>query len=183
MDLNDVGSVADFESTESTASSPNVDLDRYLTGDSDDASEFEPRALEVNTGSEVVRFVTRAELAHIARQSGNYEEAEAYYRQSIVGWQELGHPSALAHQVECFAYIALERGQYAHAALLLGAAGNAREQKNMLSTAPHEIAELEQALERLAAAMGEEERDGAMAEGSLMNLDDAVQIALEKSES
>ena len=35
----------------------------------------------------------------------------------------------------------------------------------MKSAAPHEIAELDQAMERLAKAMGEEERDTVLAEG------------------
>lgn len=69
------------------------------------------------------------------------------------------------HPIECFAYIALERGQYERASRLLGASGNALEQANMKSAAPHEIAELDQAMERLAKAMGEEERDTVLAEG------------------
>jgi non-specific serine/threonine protein kinase len=124
--------------------------------------------------------MARSQLGHITRAAGDFEEAEGYYRQSIIGWQELGHLPAVAHQIECFAYIALERGQHEHAARLLGAAGNAREQSHMLSTAPHEIAELGQAMERLAEAMGEEERDKALAEGRLMDLDDAVAVALDE---
>ena len=122
--------------------------------------------------------MARSQLAHIARAAGECEEAETYYRQSIAGWQELGHLPAVAHQVECFAYIALERDQYEHAARLLGAAGNAREQSNMLSTAPPEIAELHQAMKRLAEAMGEEARDKVLVAGRQMSLDDAVTIAL-----
>ncbi len=119
-----------------------------------------------------------SELAHVARQMADFELAEGYYRQSIVGWQELGHVAAVAHQVECFAYMALERGQYERAAMLLGAAGIAREKANMLSNIPHEIAELDAAMQRLLEAMDEEERDRALAAGRQMSLDDAVTMAL-----
>ena len=88
----------------------------------------------------------------------------------------------MAHQVECFAYIALAGGQYERSARLLGAAGKAREEMNSLSTAKHEIDELEQAMERLAEAMGVEERERVVAAGRLMSLDDAVTLALEATE-
>jgi tetratricopeptide (TPR) repeat protein len=117
-------------------------------------------------------------LAHLLRGEGNLEEAEAYYRQSIVAWQEQGHLPAVAHQLECFAFIAIARGQHEHAARLLGAAKETREQLNALSEDPREIKELAMAMEQLAEAMGEEQRDKIMAEGSLISLDDAVQIAL-----
>ncbi len=153
-----------------------------LRGDLAAAREHTSAALTNYEALNMRRSVAtaRSELAHIARQVGDLDEAEAQYCQSILGWQELGHAAAVAHQVECFAYIALERGRYAHAARLLGAAAHTRQQKDMLSTAPHEIAEMKQAMERLAEAMGEEERDTALAEARLINLDDAVQLVLEE---
>jgi predicted ATPase/class 3 adenylate cyclase len=117
-------------------------------------------------------------MAHLLREEGNLEEAEIHYRQSIVGWQELGHRSAVAHQLECFAYMAIAKGRYEHAARLLGTAKETREQLNALSEDPQEIEELAQAMEQLAGAMGEDERDKALAVGSLIDLDEAVQIAL-----
>jgi predicted ATPase/class 3 adenylate cyclase len=120
----------------------------------------------------------RSMLAHVARREGDLEEAEGYYRKTIIGWQELGHGPAVAHQVECFAYLALERGQHERAARLLGAAGNARRELNSLSDAPREIADLDQAMKRLAEAMGKAERDKSLAKGRQMSLDDAVTLAL-----
>jgi predicted ATPase/class 3 adenylate cyclase len=117
-------------------------------------------------------------MAHLLRQEGNLEEAEYYYRQSITGWQELGHRSAVAHQIECLAYIAIVRGEYEHAARLLGAAGSARQKLDALSEDPQEIQELTLAKERLAEAIGEKERDKVMAAGKLIDLDSAVEIAL-----
>ena len=117
-------------------------------------------------------------LAHILREEGNLEEAEAYYRKSIVGWQELGHRPAVVHQIECLAYIAIARGQHLVAAQLLGAAGKARHELDALSEDPLEIKELALAMEQLNEAMGSELREQAMLEGSLMNLDEAVELAV-----
>ena len=61
------------------------------------------------------------------------------------------------------------------------AASNACEQANMLSTALHEVAELAQAMEPLAEALGKERQDKALAEGWLMSLDDAVMLALDET--
>ncbi len=152
-----------------------------------DLAAAREHALAVATDAEALNMRrsavnARSGLAHIARQVGDFEEAEAQYRQTIVGWQELGHLSAVAHQIECFAYIAIERGQYGRAARLLGAAGNARQQLNAVSEAPNEIAELEQAMKRLAEELGEGERDKALASGRLMSLDEAVTAALEEKD-
>ena len=53
----------------------------------------------------------------------------------------------------------------------------------MLSASdPHEVADMTQAMVQLAAAMGEVEREKVMAEGSLISLDDAVQVALSSAQ-
>jgi hypothetical protein len=127
------------------------------------------------------KFTRKWEIPYILRQGGILEEAEGYYRQSINGWQELGQLPAVAHQVECFAFIAIARSEYEHAARLLGAAGRAREELNAVSEDPQEIEDLALAMQQLAEAMGEEERDKALANGRLISLDDAVQLALDVS--
>jgi predicted ATPase/class 3 adenylate cyclase len=120
----------------------------------------------------------QSEVAHILRQEGNIEEAEAYYRNTIIGWQEQGHLPAVAHQLECFAYIAITREKYEHSATLLGSAMETRERMNALSRDPIEIQELATAMDRLGEAMDVEERDRFIAEGRLIALDEAVQMAL-----
>lgn len=155
-----------------------------MQGDLDDAEEYTLAALENYEAMNDHRSVasSRSAMGHILRRKGSFDEAEAYYRQTIIAWQELGHGPAVAHQLECFAYIAIARGGYEHAARLLGAATEAREQMDALSTDPREIEDLARAIAQLAEAMGEEQRDKVMAEGRLISLDDAVQVALnEKS--
>jgi predicted ATPase/class 3 adenylate cyclase len=150
------------------------------TGDREKAKEYLSSALENYKSLNYRRGIAIAQsnLAHLLRQEGNLEQAEAYYRQSVVGWQEQGHLPAVAHEIECFAFIAIARGQFEHAARLLGAARKARQRLNALSDDPLEVKELAAAVEQLAEAMGEEQRDDVMAEGSSLTLDDAVQLAL-----
>jgi tetratricopeptide (TPR) repeat protein len=126
------------------------------------------------------RMVTTAqsELAHLYRRQGRIDEAAAIYRQTILSWQEQGHLSAVAHQLECFAFLMLAQNQYKTAARLLGAAHQAREQLYASSTEAQEIVELEQAMVNLAYALGEEEREQELIEGSRMSLDQAVELAL-----
>jgi len=123
----------------------------------------------------------RSELAHVYRREGRLDEAEACYGQTIISWQEQGHQSAVAHQLECFAYIAIARGRHEHAARLIACAQAHRKRLNAVSTDPREIAELEQALAQLAEALGEDERDRVMAAGKMMSLDDAVLLALKET--
>jgi len=123
---------------------------------------------------------SKSEVAHILRREGDLEGALRLYRETIQKWQEEGSIPALAHQLECFAYIAIARGQPKPAARLLGRAQATREAQNAPSTDPVEIAELEQALEQLAEAMSAAERDRAMASGKRMSLDDAVLFALKE---
>ena len=112
------------------------------------------------------------------RRQGDLAEAEAHYRRNLVAWQEQGHLPAVAHSVECLAFLAIAGGRHGHAARLLGAATEARELHSSVSTNPVEIAERSQALEQLAAALGEAERDRLMAEGRRLSLEDAVLLAL-----
>jgi tetratricopeptide (TPR) repeat protein len=139
-------------------------------------------ALEVFDKSKNRRMVAtiRSEMAHMHRSQGRVPEAEAFYRQTILSWQEQGHQTAVAHQIECFAYMAIDDGSYSRAARLLGAAGAARTRLNEPSTNPQEIDEHERAMEQLAVAMGEAELDKVLASGALMSLDEAVIFALER---
>ncbi len=64
----------------------------------------------------------RSELAHILRRRGELDEAQAIYIETIPLWLELGHQSAVAHEFECLAALAVARRQPERAACLLGAA-------------------------------------------------------------
>ena len=97
-----------------------------------------------------------------------------------MGWQEEGSLPAIAHQLECFAYMAIASGNHEHAVRLLGRAKATREELNAHSTDALEISEMEQAIKQLADAIGEDERNRVMAVGAKMNMDDAVTLALKE---
>ncbi len=120
----------------------------------------------------------RSDLAHIYRQLGRLDEAAAIYRQTILSWQEQGHPGAVAHQLECFAYIAIAASRFSDAAQLLGAAQHTRQRTNSPSTEQKEINEKDQALARLEVELGREELNRRVKIGESMNLDQAVEFAL-----
>jgi tetratricopeptide (TPR) repeat protein len=126
---------------------------------------------------------SRSNLAHLYRRGGNIQAALPLYRETIRRWQEEGSLPAVAHQLECFAYLALGQGEPEPAARLLGRAKAVREELNSPSTDPAEVGEQQQAMAHLAEALGEAERDRNMAEGARMSVDEAVALALALSDS
>jgi predicted ATPase/class 3 adenylate cyclase len=149
-------------------------------GDTETAKDYFLKAIDdfraINDQRNILH--SKSDLAHLLRRSGNIQEALPLYRETIKRWQEEGSLPALAHQLECFAYMAIASGNYEHGARLLGRAHATREELKAHSTDPLEIADLEQAIEQLAGAMGEDERDRVMAEGSEMSMEEAMALAL-----
>ena len=143
-----------------------------------DAEQFFLLAIEGNVNQRMIA-TARSELAHLYRHENRLDEALYLYHQTIISWQEQGHLSAVTHQLECFAYLSIALGQFNRAARLLGAAGQARQRLNALSTEPQELSDLEMAMTHLAEVMGQTERDTCLAEGAGLSLDEAVLLALE----
>lgn len=133
-------------------------------------------------GNQRLATTGRSELAHLYRQEGREDEAAAIYRQTILSWQEQGHRAAVAHQLECFAYVAIARGEYEYAAQLLGAAQIARERANSPSTDRQEIEERERALRRLEVETGTDELERLIEVGRSMGLDEGVAFALNEGQ-
>ncbi|MDX1436802.1 MAG: hypothetical protein R3335_08330, partial [Anaerolineales bacterium] len=119
----------------------------------------------------------RSDLADLYRLAGDLEEAERLYRQTILGWREQGHQPMLAHQLECVAYLAMEREIYPRAAELIGAAQTMRAGMSHESRLPSEITEFEEALGVLKEAMGAAEMEARIEIGARMSLDEAVAYA------
>jgi predicted ATPase/class 3 adenylate cyclase len=123
--------------------------------------------------------ISRSQIAHMKRRSGDLTVAKEMYLQTIVDFHEIGHTSAVAHQLECIGFIAEFQRDYVHAARLLGAAQALREAIDS-TRLPQEQVEFEQALANLAEAMGEIDRDAAFAEGQRMSVDEVVILATKK---
>jgi len=157
-------------------------IDAHLNRNSSEAERYYLLVIESNEkwGNQRLIATARSDLAHLYRQEGRQDEALAIYRQTIRSWQEQGHQAAVAHQVECFAYIAIHRQRFTHAAQLLGAAQKARQRTNSPSTDQQEILEKQQALTQLEAEIGTDELDRLIKLGKRMNLDEAVVFALDE---
>ena len=120
----------------------------------------------------------RSEIGHVFRQQGRNLEAAEVYRETTQTWQELGQWAAVAHELECFAFIAGTQNQGERAAKLLGAAEALRE---LLKSAmvPMERREYDAAVSDLRARMDEDALAKAWAEGRAMDRQQAIQFAID----
>jgi len=121
---------------------------------------------------------SRSEIGHIYRKQGQYHEAASIYRETIRVFQELGQFAAVAHELECFAFIAIAKSQVQRAACLLGAAESLRERIKS-SMRDMERSEYYQELSALQAQMEEPAFVTAWAEGRLLAMEQAVEYALQ----
>jgi len=119
----------------------------------------------------------QSEMAHVARQNGNYEEALALYRETLPDWGKMGHRGAVAHQLECFAYIAKAQEQGEQAVALMSAAEALRAVSGSLRT-PQERIEYDRELASLRTGLDEKTFDLLWAEGQAMNMEQAIDFAL-----
>jgi tetratricopeptide (TPR) repeat protein len=125
----------------------------------------------------LIALVT-SEIAHTQRTMGNYTEAKQTYRETIKVFQDYGNYPAVAHQLECFAMIAVAEEEPQRAAKLFGAAEAIREATAHKPTDEEEAAEA-QFVNRLRAMLPEAEFNAFWAEGKSMTMEQAIQLALE----
>jgi hypothetical protein len=118
-----------------------------------------------------------SEFAHMDRYEGKLHQAEETYRKTIVIWQKLGHRAAVAHQLECFAFLAKSQEESERALHLLGAAEMLREKIN-IHMQPREREEYEREVKDLRASMTELEFATLWAQGRALTMDEAIDLAL-----
>lgn len=149
-------------------------------GDKADALKHAEAAIELyyEVGDKYRATFFVSEVAHALRDQGELDDALVYYRRAIVLWQDFGHRSAMAHQLECFAFIAIERGQRARAVKLFGAADALREVSNSVRT-PAEQKEFEEAKASLQSNLNEEEFEKVWNAGRSLTMEQAIELALE----
>jgi hypothetical protein len=119
-----------------------------------------------------------SEMAHVLRQTGNLEEALALYKQTIQEWQEFGHRGAVAHQLECLAFIAKAKEQGERAVQLMGAAEALREASSSPMT-PKERTVYEREVAELRTGLDERVFAALWAEGRSLTMEQAIDLALE----
>jgi hypothetical protein len=122
----------------------------------------------------------RSEIGHVLRKQGKFSEAAAIYRETICSFRKYGQLAAVAHELECFAFLAKEQNQNERTARLFGSAEALREYHNSVMT-PMERREYDHAVSDLRARMEETKLASAWAEGRMMNMAQAIQYALNES--
>jgi predicted ATPase/class 3 adenylate cyclase len=122
--------------------------------------------------------VARSDMAHFLRRQGEIQAARAIYEQTIQEWFDFGSRPAVAHQLECFAYLAISHEEPIRAATLLGAAEFLREASSSLRMG-EEQEEYDQAVAQLRDKLDEDETLDALNTGRAMTIEQAIPFALE----
>jgi predicted ATPase/class 3 adenylate cyclase len=132
-------------------------------------------------GNMRIVYSCSSELAHILRRHGEVDEALIAYKTVLPKWRELGHRSAVAHELECIAFILTQKDQPDRAVTLLGAAEALRQLIDSSMT-PRERDEYEQVIATLHTQLDENKFKQLWAAGRSMNMDEAIKLALADNE-
>jgi predicted ATPase/class 3 adenylate cyclase len=122
--------------------------------------------------------ICASELGHIARHTGDMNQANKIYTETLKSWQDLGNRAAIAHQLECFAFIAIADEGPQRAIKLFSAAEALRERIQSQMTYEEQV-EYDQAVAQVRSMLAEAEFIALWAEGRAMTMEQAIQIALD----
>jgi len=128
-------------------------------------------------GNKRIVYSSRSELAHVLRENGELDEAYKIYREVIPGWRDLGHRAAIAHELECIAYILIKREDPERAATILGAAEALREIIDTQMTGI-EKTEYDNEVATLRSGMDEKVFNTLWSKGRAMSMDEAIELAI-----
>ncbi|HEY3476327.1 MAG TPA: hypothetical protein VGK56_17065, partial [Anaerolineales bacterium] len=123
-------------------------------------------------------ILEKSNLAHLERKLGNHARALEYYRETILAFRDMGQTGAVAHQLECFGFIALAQDRAEHALQLFAAASALREKSGTPMT-PDEQAHFDEQLGRLRGKMDLARFDLAWSKGHSLRMEKAIEMALE----
>ena len=154
-------------------------MDESVRGNYATAKRFfeDGREIFKRIGSLNFQMVMQSELGHVERYTGNLKAARAIYQETIKSWQEIGNRPAIAHQLECFGFLAVADEEPQRAIRLFSAADTLRE-RIQAPRVDHEQAEYEQYVDQLHAMLSESEFNSLWAEGKSMTMEQAIQLAL-----
>jgi tetratricopeptide (TPR) repeat protein len=127
-------------------------------------------------------ILEKSNLAHLERRLGNYARALEYYGETIVAFRDIAQTGAVAHQLECFGFIALAQNQNERALRLFAAASALREKDGTPMTPDEQIYFGEQ-LKGLRGKMEALRFDSIWSQGRAMTMEAAIAYALEPGSS
>jgi tetratricopeptide (TPR) repeat protein len=131
-------------------------------------------------GSSFNVILEKSNLAHLERKLGNHVEALRYYQETIVGFRDIAQTGAVAHQLECFGFIALAQGQHERALLLLAAANALRERGGTPMT-PDEQPYFDEQLKQIHERLDRPHFDSIWSKSRALKMEQAIDLALERS--
>ncbi len=129
-----------------------------------------------DVGAHFNALLNKSNLAHLERQFGHLDRASVRYRETIVAFRDVGQVGAVAHQLECFGFIALAQEQGVRAAQLFGAAQALREHTNTPMT-PEEQVYYDDQVQRLHSTIDSATFEATWSHGRTLSMDDAVGLA------
>jgi tetratricopeptide (TPR) repeat protein len=130
-------------------------------------------------GNKRQMYSCQSELAHVLRENGELDEPLGIYRDLLPRWRDLGHRAAVAHELECIAYILSKKNQPQQAVTILGAADSLRRWIGSTAT-PLELAEYERELSALRDKIDSSAFEKAWEAGQKMGLDEAIALAIQE---
>jgi predicted ATPase/class 3 adenylate cyclase len=126
-------------------------------------------------------FLEKSNLAHLERQTGNHARALEYYRETIIAFRDMGQTGAVAHQLECFGFIALAENQNERALQLFAAAHTLRE-KAGTPMRPDEQIYFDGQLNTLREKLDLMQFDSIWSKGNAISIEQAIEFALEPND-
>jgi tetratricopeptide (TPR) repeat protein len=141
------------------------------------AKFMQSAGLAKKLGNKRQMYSCYSEMAHVIREHGELDEPLEIYRDLLPKWKDLGHRAAVAHELECIAYILAKKDQPERAVRILGAADTLR--KMAASTAmPLELAEYEQELSAIRTKLAPEDFQSAWDDGRGLDMEAAIALAV-----
>jgi tetratricopeptide (TPR) repeat protein len=125
-------------------------------------------------------LLNKCNLAHLERQFGHYQQALERYRESIVGFRDVGQLGAVAHQLECFGFLAMAGDQNGRALKLFAAADALREKVGSPMTSDEQTYFDEQ-IKVLRQKMDAQQFDRIWTNGRALTMEQALAFALGES--
>jgi tetratricopeptide (TPR) repeat protein len=133
-----------------------------------------------NVGAHFNVLLIKSNLAHLERQIGHNQQALELYRETIVGFRDVGQLGAVAHQLECFGFLALEDDQNERALKLFAAANTLREKVASPMTLDEQTYFDEQ-IKALRQKIDAQQFDRIWTNGRALTMDQALELALEEN--
>ncbi len=133
-----------------------------------------------DAGANFSVLLNKSNLAHLERQVGHHQQALERYRETIVGFRDIGQLGAVAHQLECFGFLAMVGDQNERALKLFAAADALREKVDSPMTS-EEQAYFDEQIRALRQKLQAQQFDRIWANGRNLTMEQALELALEEN--